>query len=125
MQITLNDQGYIESYALIGGLVDGVEIEAPDDLLEDFKQHPEAYKVADGVLVLDADKLKADADAAALSALRTRRERECFTYINRGQLWYARLSAAQLAELSAWYVKWLDVTRTRQIPDKPAWLDEL
>ena len=50
MQITLNDQGYIESYALIGGLVDGVEIEAPDDLLEDFKQHPEAYKLEDGVL---------------------------------------------------------------------------
>lgn len=58
MQITLNDQGYIESYALIGGLVDGIEIEAPDELLEDFKQHPEAYKLEDGVLVLDADKLK-------------------------------------------------------------------
>lgn len=37
MQIILNDQGYIESYALIGGLVDGIEIEAPDELLEDFK----------------------------------------------------------------------------------------
>ena len=73
MQITLNDQGYIESYALIGGLVDGVEIEAPDDLLEDFKQHPEAYKVADGVLVLDVDKLKSDADAAELTVIRRRR----------------------------------------------------
>ena len=52
MQIILNDQGYIESYALIGGLVDGIEIEAPDELLEDFKQHPEAYKLEDGVLVL-------------------------------------------------------------------------
>lgn len=67
MQIILNDQGYIESYALIGGLVDGIEIEAPDELLEDFKQHPEAYKLEDGVLVLDADKLKADADAAELT----------------------------------------------------------
>ncbi len=58
MQIILNDQGYIESYAPIGGLVDGIEIEAPDELLEDFKQHPEAYKFEDDVLVLDADKLR-------------------------------------------------------------------
>lgn len=35
------------------------------------------------------------------------------------------LEAAQLAELSAWYIKWLDVTRTRVIPDRPSWLDEL
>lgn len=88
MQIILNDQGYIESYALIGGLVDGIEIEAPDELLEDFKQHPEAYKFEDDVLVLDADKLKADADAAELTVIRRRRETECFAYINRGELWY-------------------------------------
>lgn len=92
MQIILNDQGYIESYALIGGLVDGIEIEAPDELLEDFKQHPEAYKLEDGVLVLDADKLKADADAAELTVIRRRRETECFAYINRGELWYIAYS---------------------------------
>lgn len=92
MQIILNDQGYIESYALIGGLVDGVEIEVPDELLEDFKQHPEAYKLDDGVLVLDADKLKADADAAELTVIRRRRETECFAYINRGELWYSLLT---------------------------------
>ncbi|WP_235323136.1 phage major capsid protein [Anaeromassilibacillus senegalensis] len=112
----------------VGGIEGGVEVSCPlPEALADFTLHHTAYKLAeDGrTLVLDADKRDADADAAALSALRTRRERECFTYINRGQLWYARLSAAQLAELSAWYIKWLDVTRTRQIPDKPAWLDEL
>lgn len=100
MQITLNDQGYIESYALIGGLVDGIEIEAPDDLLEDFKQHPEAYKLEDGVLVLDADKLKADADAAELTIIRRRRETECFAYINRGELWYSLLTDEQKVELA-------------------------
>ena len=31
----------------------------------------------------------------------------------------------QDAELSAWYIKWLDVTRTRVISDRPSWLDEL
>lgn len=67
MQITLNDQGYIESYALIGGLVDGVEIETPDDLPEDFKQHPEVYKLENGALVLDADKLKEFQNAKLLT----------------------------------------------------------
>lgn len=127
MQIRLKDN-YVESYALVGGIEGGVEVsDLPPEALADFALHHTAYKLAeDGrTLVLDADKRDADADAAALYALRTRRERECFTYINRGQLWYARLSAAQLAELSAWYIKWLDVTRTRKIPDKPAWLDEL
>lgn len=67
MQIILNDQGYINNYALIGGLVDGIEIEVSDDLLGDFKQHPEAYKLEDGVLVLDADKLKEFQNAKLLA----------------------------------------------------------
>ena len=121
MQITLNDQGYIESYALIGGLVDGVEIEAPDELLEDFNQHPEE----DGVLVLDADKLKADADAAELTIIRRRRETECFAYINRGELWYSLLTDEQKAELANWYLSWLDAPETRTIPAPPVWLDKL
>ena len=125
MQIILNDQGYIESYAIIGGLVDGIEIEAPDDLLEDFRQHPEAYKVADSVLVLDADKLKADADAAELTIIRRRRETECFAYINRGELWYSLLTDEQKAELANWYLSWLDAPETRTIPASPVWLDKL
>ncbi len=126
MQITLNDQGYIASYALIGGLVDGIEIETPpDELLEDFKQHPEAYKLADGVLVLDADKLKADANAAELAVIRQRRENECFAYINRGELWYSLLTDEQKAELADWYLSWLDAPETRTIPAPPVWLDKL
>lgn len=125
MQITLNGQGYIESYALIGGLVGGVEIEAPDDLLEDFRQHPGAYKLEDGVLVLDADKLKADEDAAELTVIRRRRETECFAYINRGELWYSLLTDAQKTELANWYLSWLDAPETRTIPTPPVWLDKL
>lgn len=126
MQIILNDQGYIESYALIGGLVDGVEIDTPPDkMLEDFKRHPAAYKLADGVLVLDADKLKADADAAELTVIRRRRETECFAYINRGELWYSLLTDAQKAELANWYLSWLDAPETRTIPAPPVWLDKL
>ena len=126
MQITLNDQDYIESYALIGGLVGGIEIETPpDELLEDFKQHPEAYKLADSAFVLDADKLKADADAAELAAIRQRRESECFAYINRGELWYGLLTDKQKTELADWYLSWLDAPETRTIPAPPVWLDKL
>lgn len=127
MQIRLKDN-YVESYAFVGGIEGGIEVcDLSPEVFADFSLHHTAYKLAeDGrTLVLDADKRDADVDAAALSALRTRRETECFAYINRGQLWYARLSASQLAELSAWYIKWLDVTRTRVIPDRLSWLDEL
>lgn len=35
--------------------------------------------------------------------LRLRRQNECFSYVNRGQLWYTMLSVKQIAELTAWY----------------------
>lgn len=53
---------------------------------------------------------------------RYQREIECFPIINRGILWYERLSAEQKEELNIWYQAWLDVTETKIIPDKPTWL---
>ena len=55
--------------------------------------------------------------------LRARRENECFSIINRGQLWYAGLTTSQIEELQTWYADWLDVTETKIIPEKPTWLD--
>lgn len=125
MQIILTPDGYVESFALTGTLDGGVEVpDFPAERLQDFLQRYTAYKLTDGALAFDADKLAADTNAAEISALRARRETECFKYINRGQLWYARLTAAQLAELGLWYLKWLDVTQTRAVPDRPAWLEE-
>lgn len=57
-----------------------------------------------------------------LKYLRDKREIECFTYINRGKLWYDNLTEEQLVELDAWYNLWLDVTETKVIPNKPKWL---
>ena len=125
ISVSFAESGYIENYALIGGLVDGIEIDLPDELLEDFKQHPEAYKLADGELVLDEDKLNADVDAAELAVIRQRRESECFAYINRGELWYGLLTDEQKAELADWYLSWLDAPETRTIPAPPVWLDKL
>ena len=57
-----------------------------------------------------------------LEQLRQQREVECFSIINRGQLWYNNLTAEQYDELQVWYRTWLDVTETKIIPNKPEWL---
>lgn len=57
-----------------------------------------------------------------LAMLRSRRETECFSIINRGQLWYNMLTEEQRAELDDWYKAWLDVTITLEVPRKPIWL---
>lgn len=54
--------------------------------------------------------------------LRQLREKECFALVNRGELWYKRLTEEQKAELDVWYQAWLDVTETLEIPIKPDWL---
>jgi hypothetical protein len=57
--------------------------------------------------------------------LRIKRERECFPYINRGQLWYTQTvnTSEKMTELTDWYQAWLDVTDTLEAPVKPSWLD--
>lgn len=56
--------------------------------------------------------------------IRERRKYECFPIINRGQLWYNKLTEAQKSELDAWYQAWLDAPQTLTEPPFPAWLDE-
>ena len=57
-----------------------------------------------------------------IKRLKEQREKECFSVINRGKLWYDCLSSEQLIELGKWYDAWLDVTETKVIPNKPEWL---
>ena len=57
--------------------------------------------------------------------IRQLRVSKCFSYINRGQLWYDMLTAGQKAELKEWYISWLDAPATLTIPEKPVWLDSL
>ncbi len=121
MKVLLDENGFIKSFALIGDLVDGIDIPDPDDV-EHFTEHYSAYKVTDGKALLDDIQQKALQDKAVLDDLRTRRETECFSVINRGQLWYEGISIAQLLELRKWYKAWLNVTETKVVPDKPSWL---
>ena len=56
--------------------------------------------------------------------LRKRRATECFPVINRGFLWYNRLSREQLNELDDWYQAWLDAPKTGIVPATPTWIND-
>lgn len=62
--------------------------------------------------------------AIAANKLRARRAGECFPVVNRGVLWYEKLSEAQKTELSEWYEAWLDAPATGIAPEAPAWLTD-
>lgn len=72
----------------------------------------------------DEYKAKAEAHKAKVEIfeLRRKRQEECFSYINRGEIWYDRLTEEQKEELKQWYDAWLDVTETKVVPNKPDWL---
>ena len=76
-----------------------------------------AWQIENGKFIA----LKQQAELLA-DALRNRRETECFPVINRGGLWYAKLTEAQREELSQWYEAWLDAPATGVAPQKPEWL---
>ena len=67
--------------------------------------------------------MKIFTESELLFELRRQREQECFSVVNRGKLWYNCLTNEQVAELNDWYFKWLNVTETKVIPKRPAWLD--
>lgn len=100
---------------------DGIE-ELATDTIEDsvwdvYCTDRSAWQIENGkfVAVKQQEELKAD-------VLRKRREKECFPIINRGSLWYNKLTEQQKAELSTWYEAWLDAPATNVIPNKPSWL---
>lgn len=121
MKVILDDKGFIASFALEGEITDGIELPTPEDI-DHFMEHWRSYRSKDGKALFDEEQDTAPAVESEKEALRQRRQTECFTFVNRGQLWYATLYVKQLAELTAWYTAWLKVTETKTIPERPVWL---
>lgn len=123
MQVILNEQGYVCDYALIGSFgSDSVTVNEPENL-DDFENNYSSYHLYNGnMLVKNDDKQKEIEEQTELSNLRNQREKECFPYINRGYLWYSKLTDEQKEELASWYQAWLDVTDTKSVPNAPTWL---
>lgn len=122
MQVILNEQGYVDSYALIGDFgTQSIEVAEPVDIA-DFENNYGSYYLSDGVLVKHSEKQNEIENERELASLRSQREKVCFPYINRGYLWYSKLADAQKEELGAWYQAWLDVTEAKVVPEAPKWL---
>lgn len=123
MQVILNEQGYVQAYALIGSFgSDFVTVNEPENI-DDFENNYCSYHLSEGnVLVKSDDKQKEIEAERELVVLRSQRDKACFPYVNRGEIWYSRLTDKQKEELSAWYQAWLDVTDTKVVPEKPEWL---
>ena len=121
MQVICDDRGFVQSFAFAGNLVDGIKVADPEKL-ELFTQLFFAFRIEDGKLVYDAAEYENHKTEEQKEEYRRRRETECFSVINRGQLWYEGVSLSQLLELRAWYKAWLNVTETMVVPEKPTWI---
>ena len=67
-------------------------------------------------------KLRPNWENEKLNRIREEREKICFTVVNRGSLWYSRLTETQKEELNAWYQAWLDAPQTGVKPQTPTWI---
>ena len=120
MKVMTDGNGYVENYVIVGGCPAGAtEVEQPTDF---DTLYYNAYKLENGVLILDETRLAEIKAEEAKDDLRQQRSRICFPIINRGELWYNSLTSAQVTELSEWYQSWLDVTETKKVPDMPEWI---
>lgn len=107
---------------------------APKKLLDSMVEIDEDYDVGfDGKLYSETElqsddylaRRNAFDNSIALIELRNQREEECFSVINRGALWYDKLTYEQKEELSSWYEEWLNAPETGIIPSKPTWIDSV
>ena len=123
MRVILDEQGYVQEYAIIGEFgCPSLVVEEPDDLVDFENNYQSYYLTNDDHLVKDCDRQSEIEDKNAINELRAKREHDCFPYVNRGYLWHNKLTELQKAELNDWYQEWLDVTETRTIPEMPEWL---
>ena len=121
MKVTFDENGYVSGWCMVGDN-GGEEYDPPEDF-DGFLDRFDVFKLVDGKLVRDEEKEEADRQESELASLRERRETECFSVVNRGWIWYSSLTLAQWRELRTWYLAWLNVTVTKNIPERPSWID--
>lgn len=132
------EEGYLKPDKLFIAHHEAVEAVAEQGHYEVVAEYPNGGKDVDWIVDIPGVEAKEAYDEEEniyvftpfteeekIERLRYRRERECFTVIDRSVLWHNRLTEEQKTELDAWYQAWLNVTETKVIPEKPAWLEEV
>ena len=123
MKIQIDKNGYVENYVIIGeSNVCNIEVEEPEGFSPDKFQ---AWKYDGEKLVYDIEQAQKIQNNYRKNEIRARREKECFSYVNRGTLWYNKLTPEQDIEFQNWYDAWLEAPETLIIPKKLEWLDSL
>ena len=123
MKVTFDENGYVNGWCMVGDN-GGEEYDPPEDF-DSFLDRCDAFKAEGGKLVRDDEKAEADSIEEVKASLRDRREKECFSVVNRGWIWYSTLTLSQWRELRTWYLAWLNVTNTMIVPERLAWVDNI
>lgn len=123
MKIQVDQNGYVENYVIVGeSSACDIEVEEPEGFSPDKFQ---AWKYDGEKLVYDMEQAQKIQNNYRKNEIRARREKECFSYVNRGTLWYNKLTPEQDIEFQNWYDAWLEAPETLIIPKKLEWLDSL
>lgn len=125
------NKGYLKNDTLFIKHIDGVEEQT--ELREDPERKGIFTRVVTVQGVEERDEYEdvqiyipyteEELKTRTLNEIRARRESECFSVINRGNLWYGKLLPAQVEELNRWYEAWLDAPETLVTPKRPYFLD--
>jgi len=121
MKILIDENKYLTCVCIDAELNGGIEVETPEDV-DTFIDVFRAYRYDNGKLMLDQSRLHALNDERINNDLRRKRDKVCFPYVNRGYLWYSKLTDDQKEQLNEWYQAWLDVTDTKVVPQMLEWL---
>lgn len=96
-----------------------------------FSLFSELYPVVDEITSVNENGHKVgtlklvphiQSDEGKREEIRYNREQKCFPIINRGKLWYDKLTDEQLKELGEWYVAWLNAPETMIEPADLEWI---
>lgn len=123
MKVTFDENGYVTGWCMVGDN-GGEEVDPPENM-ENFTINFENFRLEDGKLVRDEARETTRQKEAEQNDLRIRREKECFSVINRGWMWYSCLTLSQWRELRTWYLAWLNATSTMSVPERPTWIDNV